>query len=575
MGLDARCGTNRYFQVIGSIHDISSYFRIDNEISLSVSIFLSHWAHLSIIFMWLAGNIFHIGWIGNYELWKQNPIKTIPIAHSIFDPHFGSSEIENNVAYSGLYNILMTIGFSSNYELYNFLILAEYLAMVSILLAFIHLIYLDSYLQWLVSGNYLSLSFGSTQISQSEIEFKLNLISLSKKLGVNGLKYSPFRLFITCFDLSGERLNFHIGILFGVTSIGWAGHIIHQALPISRGVNSGWNSIIGSRIIFGQDMDKDNHVWRSTYGAGNIILTFFGGLKSNTMSLYLSDISHHHLALGVLLIFSSHLYRSLYKGFGHRIRDILNSNGNSTNLIALCHKSLHLSLSLALFALSLITSMIAQHIYALLPYVYLSYVTSVALYCHHQYIASLLMIGALSHLAIFLIRDYIRSHNIQSVIDVILQTKGQLVSHLSWVSSYLGFHTLGIWIHNDTVVAFGDSEKQILIEAIFAINFQRVSTLASLLLGPGDLFVHHAIAFGVHLCVLILLKGALDGRGSKLMPDKINFSLSFACDGPSRGGTCDISAWDAIYLTGFWMLNTDAWMMFYFHWKNLCIFLCL
>ena len=56
------------------------------------------------------------------------------------------------------------------------------------------------------------------------------------------------------------------------------------------------------------------------------------------------------------------------------------------------------------------------------------------------------------------------------------------------------------------------------------------------------------------------------------MPDKINFSLSFACDGPSRGGTCDISAWDAIYLTGFWMLNTDAWMMFYFHWKNLCIF---
>ena len=216
--------------------------------------------------------------------------------------------------------------------------------------------------------------------------------------------------------------------------------------------------------------------------------------------------------------------------------------------------------------------MVAQHIYALLPYVYLSYITSVALYCHHQYIASLLMIGAQVHLAIFIIRDYIRSHASQSVVDVVLQTKGQLISHLSWTSLYLGFHTLAIWIHNDTIVAFGDSEKQILIEAIFALNFQRVSTLASLLLGPGDLFTHHAIAFGVHTCVLILLKGALDGRGSKLMPDKISFELSFACDGPTRGGTCDISAWDAIYLTGFWMLNTDAWMMFYFHWKNLCVF---
>lgn len=338
-GLDARCATNRYFQVIGSIHDIESYFRIDNEISLNASIFLSHWAHLAIILMWLAGNIFHIGWIGNFELWKQNPIKTIPIAHSIFDPHFGSSEIENNVAYSGLYNVLMTIGFTSNYELYNFLILAEYLALVCILLAFIHLIYLDGYLQWLLTGNYVSLFSKLESHDVFSLEFKLKLISLFKlKLGVGGLMSSPFRILISCFDLGRERLNFHIGILFGVTSIGWAGHLVHQALPISRGVNSGWFSLFSSRIIFGQDMDKDNHVWGSTYGAGNIILSFFGGLKSDTMSLYLSDISHHHLALGVLLIFSSHLYRSLYKAFGHRIRNILAVNGNSTNLIAVQHK---------------------------------------------------------------------------------------------------------------------------------------------------------------------------------------------------------------------------------------------
>uniref|UniRef100_A0A1Y3BZ60 photosystem I n=1 Tax=Helianthus annuus TaxID=4232 RepID=A0A1Y3BZ60_HELAN len=46
---------------------------------------------------------------------------------------------------------------------------------------------------------------------------------------------------------------------------------------------------------------------------------------------------------------------------------------------------------------------------------------------------------------------------------------------------------------------------------------------------------------------LILVKGALDARGSKLMPDKKDFGYSFPCDGPGRGGTCDISAWDAFY----------------------------
>jgi photosystem I P700 chlorophyll a apoprotein A2 len=68
--------------------------------------------------------------------------------------------------------------------------------------------------------------------------------------------------------------------------------------------------------------------------------------------------------------------------------------------------------------------------------------------------------------------------------------------------------------------------------------------------------VHHAIALGLHTTTLILVKGALDARGSKLMPDKKDFGYSFPCDGPGRGGTCDISAWDAFYLAMFWMLNT-------------------
>ncbi|KAM0055682.1 putative photosystem I [Helianthus debilis subsp. tardiflorus] len=57
-----------------------------------------------------------------------------------------------------------------------------------------------------------------------------------------------------------------------------------------------------------------------------------------------------------------------------------------------------------------------------------------------------------------------------------------------------------------------------------------------LTIGPRDFLVHHAIALGLHTTTLILVKGALNARGSKLMPDKKDFGYSFPCDGPGRGG---------------------------------------
>jgi photosystem I P700 chlorophyll a apoprotein A2 len=125
-----------------------------------------------------------------------------------------------------------------------------------------------------------------------------------------------------------------------------------------------------------------------------------------------------------------------------------------------------------------------------------------------------------------------------------------------------------VYIHNDTVSAFSEQEKQILIEPVFA---QIVAVKYSASIGASDLLAHHAIALGLHVTSIILLKGCLDAPGSKLMPDKIHFGYGFACDGPGRGGTCDISAWDSFYLATFWMLNTDAWIMFYFHWKHLTL----
>ena len=98
-----------------------------------------------------------------------------------------------------------------------------------------------------------------------------------------------------------------------------------------------------------------------------------------------------------------------------------------------------------------------------------------------------------------------------------------------------------------------------------------VSNSLFLAIGPGDFLVHHAIALGLHTTTLILVKGALDAVALSSCPTRKDFGYSFPCDGPGRGGTCDISAWDSFYLAMFWMLNTIGWVTFYWHWKHLSI----
>ena len=83
---------------------------------------------LAIIFLWTAGNLFHVAWQGNFEKWVTNPLKVKPIAHSIWDPHFGESALKAfskgntypvNIAFSGVYQWWYTIGFRTNQELYR------------------------------------------------------------------------------------------------------------------------------------------------------------------------------------------------------------------------------------------------------------------------------------------------------------------------------------------------------------------------------------------------------------------------------------------------------------------------
>jgi photosystem I P700 chlorophyll a apoprotein A2 len=103
-------------------------------------------------------------------------------------------------------------------------------------------------------------------------------------------------------------------------------------------------------------------------------------------------------------------------------------------------------LGLALAFLGVITSFLAQHTYSLPAYAFIAqdFTTQATLYTHHQYIVGFIMRGAFAHGHIFLITDYNLEKNKDNVFARMLEQKEAIISHLSWVSLLLGFHTLGI-----------------------------------------------------------------------------------------------------------------------------------
>ena len=578
--------TRRIWYGIATAHDLQSHDNMTEEV-IYQKIFASHFGHLAVIFLWTSGNLFHVAWQGNFEEWILNPTKIKPIAHSIWDPHFGESAFKAfskgalypiNISTSGLYEWWYTIGLRTNSDLFTSSIFLLALAVLFLLGGWLHL----------------------------------------------QPNYTPELAF---FENNRARLEHHISGLFGISSLAWTGHLVHVAIPESRGMHVGWDNFLtvkpfeqgltplltGNWAVYAQNPDTKQHLFNTSTGAGTAILTFTGGFHPQTQSLWLTDIAHHHLALAIVLILGVATYKKVYTLISDLRRTVkAHKNTDSASLFGesfsyTVQSSLDCQLALALAALGVLTSLTAQHIYSLSPYAFLTkdYVAEAALYTHHQYIAGFLMVGAFAHGAIFLVRDYNHAANKGNLFWQLLDYKEAIISHLSWVSLFLGFHTLGLYVHNDVVVAFGQPEKQILVEPIFAQWVQGASGRAlygfntlladpnsaasvpspwltswleavndsknSLFLpiGPGDFLVHHAIALGLHVTTLILIKGALDARGSKLMPDKKSFGYSFPCDGPGRGGTCDISAWDAFYLAMFWMLNTIGWVTFYWHWKHL------
>jgi photosystem I P700 chlorophyll a apoprotein A1 len=213
--------------------------------------------------------------------------------------------------------------------------------------------------------------------------------------------------------------------------------------------------------------------------------------------------------------------------------------------------------------------------YPCYPFIATDYPTQLCLFNHHICIGNIFIAGAATHASISTLYTVPTSHP-----DVI-------IGHLITICILLGFHSFSLYIHNDTLQALGHPEDRfhdhsIQLKPVFAtflqqllfssdtfLSHQKVLRMTQEL-GTADFLVHHIHTFTIHVSSLICLKAILYAQTSRLVPDKIHLGFKYPCDGPGRGGTCQISAQDHIFLAVFWMYNSLSIVLFFGRCNQMC-----
>jgi len=528
--------------------------------------------------LWISGMHFHGARFSNYSAWLSNPTAVKPSAQVVW-PIVGQEVLNGDVGggfqgvqiTSGFFQIWRAEGITSEIELYWCALAGLIMSGLMIFAGWFHYHKAAPKLEW--------------------------------------------------FQNAESMLNHHLSGLLGLGCLSWAGHQIHVSLPVNKLLDAGVapqeiplpHEFLVNRDLMAQLYPSFSKglvpFFTLNWSEYSDFLTFKGGLNPITGGLWLSDTAHHHLALSVLFIVAGHMYRTNW-GIGHSMKEILEAHkGPFTGeghkgMYEILTTSWHAQLAINLAMLGSVSIIVAHHMYAMPPYPYIAtdYPTQLSLFTHHMWIGGFCVTGAAAHAGIFMVRDYNPAQNYNNLLDRVIRHRDAIISHLNWICIFLGFHSFGLYIHNDTMRALGRSQDMfsdtaIQLKPVFAQWVQNIHTVAPgnttpnalatasyafggdvvavgnkvammpIALGTADFMVHHIHAFTIHVTVLILLKGVLFSRNSRLIPDKANLGFRFPCDGPGRGGTCQSSAWDSVFLGLFWMYNCISVVIFHFSWK--------
>ena len=551
-------------------HDFQQSASESTAGSVGAKVFSSGLAHLSIVFFWLGGMHFHGAYFSNYSAWLKDP-KT-PGAQLVWS--IVGQDILNQDLGGYFQSIRITSGFFQLWRSEG-------------IVTQVHLKYAAA------------AALIGTIVTLWAAYFHMH-ISWSTSLRTLGSLSSYNRA--------------QLAILAGLGSISWAGHQIHIALPINRLLDSG---VDPSQLPSPQDLLFKDLMQVIFPGFGTGPLVDFSvymvqkgpatevGLNPSTGSIYLGQIASHHFFVGITLIISGII--------GLLLRRSKAGQAYPNQAFAALNNSWHSRLSINLAIAGSLSITFAHHIYAMPVYPFCGndYATVLCLFTHHMWIGGFFIVGAGAHAAIYMVRDEGvpagiphakgRIYSVNSIVQQLLGHRDIIMGHLIWVTIALGMHAFGIYIHNDTMQALGRpedlfSDNSIQLKPLFAVWIQSLPSLFLLNalsgdaavtgipgfglevldgkvvtmtqeLGTADFMVHHIHAFTIHCTLLILMKGVLYSRSSRLVSDKVELGFRYPCDGPGRGGTCQISPWDHVFLGIFWMYNTLSVVIFHFFWK--------
>jgi hypothetical protein len=411
---------------------------------------------------------FHGARFSNYEAWLSDPTHIKPSAQVVW-PVVGQ-EILNGDVGGGFQGIQITSGF---FQL------------------------------WRASGITSELQLYTTAIG--------GLVMAAAMFFAGWFHYHKAAPKLEWFRNVESMLNHHLAGLLGLGSLGWAGHQIHVSLPVNKLLDAG---VDPKEIPLPHDFLLNRQIMADLYpsfakglapfftlqwGEYSDFLTFNGGLNPVTGGLWLSDTAHHHVAIAVLFLVAGHMYRTNW-GIGHSMKEILESHKGPftgeghVGLYEILTTSWHAQLAINLAMFGSLSIIVAHHMYSMPPYPYLAtdYGTQLSLFTHHNWIGGFCIVGAGAHAAIFMVRDYDPTNNYNNLLDRVIRHRDAIISHLNWVCIFLGFHSFGLYIHNDTMSALGRpqdmfSDTAIQLQPVFAQWIQKTHFLAPQLTAPNAL----------------------------------------------------------------------------------------
>ena len=318
-------------------HDFRSHSpRVD---LLCARIFASHFGHLALIFAWVGGIYIAGARTSNSTAWLADPFSVAPAAQPVPRtvpglPTFVQDVVNGDVG-GGFASIQITSGVFHIWRAHGITTSSQLLALAL-----------------------TSLALASICIFAGWFHFHRSVPTVAWFSNIDSL------------------LNHHTAGLFG----------------LGRSSRSHRSSTSGALL----ELISPGFTLRNLFGlnwtALRSSLTCIGGLAPTSGALWITDIAHHHLAVGVVFIVIGHLSKTDFE-LGLSISEVLHNH----RLAFLT--SWHIQLALQLAMQGSVSIWFGHLVLALPAYPYLAedFPTALSVFVHHQWIGGFFIVGLYIH----------------------------------------------------------------------------------------------------------------------------------------------------------------------------------